>query len=590
MAAGSAPRSPASQRWLRAMLAFLVGGLAAQVALAATMSYLGGRYGAVEWLENASRSAARAADATIRERLDAKLRSALDDQRVHAAIVRAMRANGAAGDAARDAIAGALHPLADDGTHWLVDVTPSAPSALATDLPCGAAALRSLRRLPRESGFIDCDERPMLATSVQPLRGVTLWALQDVADDYVDLVHHLTLVEVQIVSDRAVLATSLRGEDDARAIPQLPAHLASGFHRHDLELAQPYAGFPQPSAAKEDWHERGATTVAMFSELRPLGDESSARVMFLAPVSLFFLGFQSTTVVLVAFGAVIVLVMALLAKRFASRVSRPLVDLTQTARAIAAGDRDRCAVVTGDDEVGSLAHSFNAMVEQLQKNDTRLRGQERLATVGELAAGIALEMNTPLQVLTENTAYLAESTRELASHDKEIPLALRDSAESISRIHQLASALLALTRTPVAAEHASLRSSIETALRLCAHECRQLATVEIDAPTDVPTPAMPSNQLVQVLLELVRRSARGMSAASGGHIKIRVYPSHQNVLVRLNVDGRSFAADEHVLSAPRADILARNGATLAVDPVTADGTTVSLRLPTLEPERDRRVQ
>ena len=52
--------------------------------------------------------------------------------------------------------------------------------------------------------------------------------------------------------------------------------------------------------------------------------------------------------------------------------------------------------VTGKGELAGLGHSFNSMVETLNRTQQELVHKEKLASMGQLAAGVAHEINNPL--------------------------------------------------------------------------------------------------------------------------------------------------------------------------------------------------
>jgi two-component system, NtrC family, sensor kinase len=95
------------------------------------------------------------------------------------------------------------------------------------------------------------------------------------------------------------------------------------------------------------------------------------------------------TVILVA-GAVLYL---------SRSVARPLARLSQGAAALAAGDLEARIDIDTPDEFGALAAEFNRMTVALKQHQERLVESEKLAGVGRLAAGVAHELNNPLQVM-----------------------------------------------------------------------------------------------------------------------------------------------------------------------------------------------
>ena len=70
----------------------------------------------------------------------------------------------------------------------------------------------------------------------------------------------------------------------------------------------------------------------------------------------------------------------------ARRISRPVLALAETARAIGAGDLDRRAEVGSDDEIGDLAGAFNGMTERVRETVRALEAEvaERTAAQAEL--------------------------------------------------------------------------------------------------------------------------------------------------------------------------------------------------------------
>ena len=106
---------------------------------------------------------------------------------------------------------------------------------------------------------------------------------------------------------------------------------------------------------------------------------------------------------LVGGGGVILAI--LLSSWVAARVTRPVEQLARAARDVAAGNWDTRVEVSGDDEVGQLADSFNRMTTELLTQKERLVQTERVAAWRELARRLAHELKNPLfplQLTVEN--------------------------------------------------------------------------------------------------------------------------------------------------------------------------------------------
>jgi len=104
-----------------------------------------------------------------------------------------------------------------------------------------------------------------------------------------------------------------------------------------------------------------------------------------------------------------------------SLVGRPLRLLSDKARRAGAGDFSGPLSLRQKDEMGELAREINAMCERIQAANRKLaeetaarvtaleqlRHTDRLATVGQLAAGVAHELGTPLNVVSARAELIA---------------------------------------------------------------------------------------------------------------------------------------------------------------------------------------
>ncbi len=110
-----------------------------------------------------------------------------------------------------------------------------------------------------------------------------------------------------------------------------------------------------------------------------------------------------------------ILLAVLVSSWAAARVTRPVEQLANAAQEVAAGNWNTRVDVTGDDELGQLADSFNRMTTELLGQKERLVQAERVAAWRELARRLAHELKNPLfplQLTVENLVRARQQNPE----------------------------------------------------------------------------------------------------------------------------------------------------------------------------------
>lgn len=113
-------------------------------------------------------------------------------------------------------------------------------------------------------------------------------------------------------------------------------------------------------------------------------------------------------------GATCVLLVLGLSVVFTIRLRRavlePLQVLSEAARRFGSGDFTSRVGPVGEGELRAVATAFDKMAEELQAREARLIETERMAAIGQLAAGVAHEINNPIQVIRGYLKTMAPDT------------------------------------------------------------------------------------------------------------------------------------------------------------------------------------
>ena len=159
-----------------------------------------------------------------------------------------------------------------------------------------------------------------------------------------------------------------------------------------------------------------------------------------------------TNLLLYALLAIIILG-AIINIKLATSISMPIRNLEKITKKVAVGDLSESVAVEGNDEIASLAVSFNIMEEKLRIALTRLENKvielrekqsrlveaEKLASIGILATGIAHELNNPLtSVLTFSHLMLEHLPKEDPYYEK-VKIMARETERARNIVRQLLS-------------------------------------------------------------------------------------------------------------------------------------------------------
>jgi len=184
-------------------------------------------------------------------------------------------------------------------------------------------------------------------------------------------------------------------------------------------------------------------------------------------------------------------------------------------------------------ENAQLFEREQGTIEELQRAQAQLLQSEKLATIGQMAAGIAHELNTPLTYIMGNLELLG--VQDITAAQREMLTAITRGAD---RIRTLAQRLLAFSR-PGHEEMVPLAPNdiIERSLELCQYQIASghVKLVKKLAP-DLPHVRGVSNQLEMALINLVINAVHSM-AENGGTLTVSSARRANEVAITVSDEG-----------------------------------------------------
>ncbi len=309
------------------------------------------------------------------------------------------------------------------------------------------------------------------------------------------------------------------------------------------------------------------------------------------------------------------------------RITRPLEDMAEATRGIAAGRFDQEIRAELPGELGLLAGSFNIMThslrqmrgdleewgrtleekvaqrtEELMEMQARVAQSERLASLGMLAAGVAHEINNPLGGILVLTSLTLEDTPADDARRENLAEVVRQT----ERCRDIVKGLLEFSRQSKAGtERVDVNAVLLGTLTLMGSQAL-LHNIEIvrDAEPDLPAVLADASQLQQVFMNLIVNAAQAMDERGTLSIRTRYHTADGHVEIRVSDTGKGIPPEQigHIFDpffttktsgagtglglSIVFGIVTKYGGTIAVESEPGRGTTFTIRFPAARgPER-----
>jgi two-component system NtrC family sensor kinase len=216
------------------------------------------------------------------------------------------------------------------------------------------------------------------------------------------------------------------------------------------------------------------------------------------------------------------------------KVIRPLARITRESEAVAQGMFQRITPY-GDskNEIHHLVSTINRMMGELEKRQEQLIQSRKIASIGTLTAGIAHEINNPVNNISLILESLVEDGDDM--DDDERRRLYQEAVDQADRTSEIVKNLLEFSRAShPRVEDVDLAEVVEKTGRLLRNEM-ELRRIRLtkEVKSGLPHVRMDKGGLRQVLLNLFMNAIQAME--SGGELKVRVGPADTPGEIRIDV-------------------------------------------------------
>jgi two-component system NtrC family sensor kinase len=230
-------------------------------------------------------------------------------------------------------------------------------------------------------------------------------------------------------------------------------------------------------------------------------------------------------------------------------VLKPTHEIVAATRKVAAGDLNYKIALNKRDEIGQLASSFNEMTQKLSEAQRQVYQSQKLAAVGQLAAGVAHEINNPLTGVLSYSSFLLKRAQDKPEFKEDLEVIVRET----KRCRGIVQGLLDFARQSPPEKHDSdIGEIFERAIRIVQTQIDPLRVeLKEDVRADLPKIYADANQIQQVLVNLLLNANDAMGE-NGGTLMLTAQlaedgatapAQHQKIEIRVSDTGCGIAPE-----------------------------------------------
>lgn len=259
-----------------------------------------------------------------------------------------------------------------------------------------------------------------------------------------------------------------------------------------------------------------------------------------------FVAARDLLITVLTFGIGFLIIGSVLAFALASKITKPLNELKDIANQIGAGDFKVDVSVTSNDEVGELATIIDTMKKSLLERDEKIEHSkmalvqsEKMSAFGQLSAGIAHEVKNPLAGILGH-AQLGKSKSKDPDVTKHLDMIERETRRTKEIIENLMKFARAEKPDLTATD---LHETVSRAVDLVDHQISLQGIKIVRDFHPVSQVNANSNQIQQVLLNLMMNAGHAMETAKTKTLTVSVQDKSDVVQIRIKDSGQGMTPE-----------------------------------------------
>ena len=282
-------------------------------------------------------------------------------------------------------------------------------------------------------------------------------------------------------------------------------------------------------------------------------------LLYQRPTKILYAPLQTFLMEIILANLLLGILLFIAAMLIARSIARPIKNLAVAANKISTGELERQVPIEGRDELRDLAVEFERMRQKLlashqdleQKIEQRTKAlreaqsqvshQEKMASMGILAAGVAHEIGNPL---TSISSIVQVFKRKV--NDPQLQEYLNTILENIDRISRIVRELVDFSRpTGLEFTYVNVNDVIQNAVGIVKYDRRaKKVDFKLQLAEDVPNLFLVPDQLLQVILNMLINALDALKDGQGT-IEMRTELKNGQLLISI-IDNGHGIAPEHL--------------------------------------------